>query len=158
MKKILSICLLLIITILPTGNIFANESDIGESVDVKLEVPLDFIPNDDDNNSKFQRISVKGTGGTAALDYGSGAQQLIWRITSSTGPIISFTGDINIYDSKNKLCAKYPLMSVGTITRTGTINVKWLKRGSYRAVMTGSGVTAKGRIVVKSGASIHFTK
>lgn len=158
MKRIFSICLVLMLTLLPVGSIFANESDdIGESVDVSGQAPLAFIPNDN-SNSKNARISVSGSGGTAVLDYGSSAKQLIWRITSSTGPIKSFVGEVYIYQGKNKLKGMYPIMITGPVTKTGTINVSWLKRGSYRAVLTGSGTTSQGRIIVKNGVSINFTR
>ena len=155
MKKILSICMLLLITLTPVGNSFASE--INEtSEDVGIESEMYFVPYENSNDKL--RISVSGSGGTANLDYMSRGKYLAWRLTASKGVLLATTAQVEIFNSKGKMVAMYPLMDNPGKTKSGIINVKWLKPGKYKAKMSGFSLTSAGIMYIKSGVQINFKR
>lgn len=157
MKKLLSICIALLIVFSPKSNIFANNKIEKSDGNISIESQMDFIPYQ--TSSDKLKISVTGGGGTANLDYLSKGKYLSWRLTSSKGTITMMTADVIIRNSKGDRVATYPLMMNGPgITQSGVINVNWLSKGKYTAKMSGVAMTPKGSIVIKDNVEIPFTK
>lgn len=55
------------------------------------------------------------------------------------------------------LVASYPISGGGSSTISGQIDVKYLKKGDYKAILKGTGTTGGGVLVVKSGLVQMFT-
>lgn len=55
------------------------------------------------------------------------------------------------------LVASYPISGGGSSTISGQIDVKYLKKGDYKAILKGTSTTGGGVLVVKSGLVQMFT-
>ncbi|CCL35985.1 hypothetical protein I5976_16865 [Clostridioides difficile] len=146
MKRLFALLLTLSLVILPSTLVFANEK--AENDSIYAEAPLVFQSN--------EKASTHGSGGTAYIGYMS-SKHLNWRITSSKGIVILFSGTVEIRNSKNMLVASYPISGGGSSTISGQIDVKYLKKGDYKAILKGTGTTGGGVLVVKSGLVQMFT-
>ncbi len=165
-KKITTISLSLVLPILSFTSSFANESkeyneintntlNINESIqDISFkETPLLFK-----SSNELIKASLEGSGGTAYLGYMSRSKSLNWRLTSSKGAMLTFTGKIKVYDSTGRLVMTFPINKIGfTSSMTGQEYVGFLKKGSYEAELTGTGTTGAGVLNVKSGLYQAFT-
>lgn len=151
MKKITTLLLTLIICSIPLTSTFANE--ISDEEFNFTEVPLEATL---DTNA---RNSVTGLGGTAYIGSMNNGNTLIWRITSTKGPILSFAGTISITDTKGKHIKTLYVSGGGPISITKQVAVgSGVKKGStYKATFNGSGVSGKYEISVANGCVHHFT-
>ncbi len=148
MKKFIGTLMAIMIIVVPSSQIFANEQVMDS--EAMRKAPIVFSTDE-------ERASISGNFGTAYIGYMSSAKMLNWRLTPNE-LIGSFAGTI-LVTTTSGIPVKTYYVSGGGMSPTGQVSVSSLKKGTYRATFGGNGVTVSGKkFNILPGLSETFTK
>ena len=129
MKKFIGTLMAIMIIIVPSSQIFANEQVMDS--EAMRKAPIVFSTDE-------ERASISGNFGTAYIG--------------------SFAGTI-LVTTTSGIPVKTYYVSGGGMSPTGQVSVSSLKKGTYRATFGGNGVTVSGKkFNILPGLSETFTK
>ena len=129
MKKFIGTLMAIMIIVVPSSQIFANEQVMDS--EAMRKAPIVFSTDE-------ERASISGNFGTAYIG--------------------SFAGTI-LVTTTSGLPVKTYYVSGGGMSPTGQVSVSSLKKGTYRAIFGGNGVTVSGKkFNILPGLSETFTK
>ena len=129
MKKFIGTLMAIMIIVVPSSQIFANEQVMDS--EAMRKAPIVFSTDE-------ERASISGNFGTAYIG--------------------SFAGTI-LVTTTSGIPVKTYYVSGGGMSPTGQVSVSSLKKGTYRATFGGNGVTVSGKkFNILPGLSETFTK